>query len=120
MMQTEFQIVLITCYRVKILSIIIIVYVSYKKTVCFKRVLIRVHSYNRFSIAPFRCEYICFCLYLTAKPEIDDHASSPITNDVQAGQTVQIWCNVSGTPEPDVTWQRYLGSEDDPTGRYSA
>ena len=54
---------------------------------------------------------------ITAKPEIHDHSSSPNYIDVQEGQTVKIWCNVSGTPEPTVRWKRYLGRKDAATGR---
>ena len=62
-----------------------------------------------------------FFLYLltpfVAKPEIDERASSPESISVNEGDTLTIWCNVSGTPEPSVSWQRTLGRDDPPVGK---
>lgn len=53
-------------------------------------------------------------LKVETKPEIDERISSPESIYVNEGDTPTIWCNVSGTPEPTVTWQRTLGRDDPP------
>ena len=55
--------------------------------------------------------------FIAAKPQIDEHASSPESMIVQEDDTLAIWCNVSGTPAPEVTWFRLLGQDDPPVGK---
>ena len=56
-------------------------------------------------------------MFIAAKPQIDEHASSPESMIVQEDDTLAIWCNVSGTPAPEVTWFRLLGQDDPPVGK---
>ena len=62
-------------------------------------------------------KYCLLTFFIAAKPQIDEHASSPESMIVQEDDTLAIWCNVSGTPAPEVTWFRLLGQDDPPVGK---
>lgn len=53
-------------------------------------------------------------LKVETKPEIDEVASTPEAIAFNEGDTRTIWCNVSGTPLPNVTWQRRFGLDGPP------